>query len=477
MSPPFISGPQQVIMMALQKAKTIHPGEMFELGSGSRKAIRKHIMHLAGPSLMEMTLINVLQMFLMMMVGRVGPEAVTAVGLTNQPVFFVFALFAALNVGTTAIIARAIGAKDEEEANRAAQQSFLLNILFSVVMVVVTYLLAEEILVWMGAQPEVLVQGVAYAEITFLSLGFTLLSMSLSAVLRGAGDTRTPMKINLISSILVIALGFPLIYGYIGFPELGVVGAAVANAAAKLLSAVWMTYVLFSGKFVIKLRWKDLWIFDRNLIARITQIGVPAAGEQLAMRFGQLAFTVIVAGLGTATFAAHTITFNVLGLSFMPGMAFSVAASTLVGQGLGANRPEMAERFGWETGRLGRIYAGMMGIVFIIFAPYIMMLYSDDPEVIRQGSVALRIVGLVQIPQASQFILAGALRGAGDTKFPLYSTFVGVLVFRSLLCALFVLGFQWGIVGAYLSIVIDQLVRTLIIYFRYRSGRWKEIQV
>lgn len=463
--------------MALQKAKTLDPQKLLELASGGRKAIRRQIMQLAGPSLAEMILINVLQMLIMMMVGRVGPEAVTAVGLTNQPVFFALAVFMALNVGTTAIIARAIGAQKHEEANRAAQQTFLLNIVLSVVMVYVTYACSRELLILMGAEPEVLVEGVKYAQITFLSLGFTILSMSMSAILRGAGDTRTPMKINIVSGILVVVLGFPLIYGFLGLPALGVVGAALANAAAKLFSTVWMVYVLFSGKFIIKLSLRSLWRVDGKLIRRIARIGLPSAGEQFAMRVGQLVFTLVLAGLGTVQFAAHTICFNILGLSFMPGTAFSLAASTLVGQGLGANQPEMAERFGWETGRLGRIYAGTMGLVFILFAPYIMMMYTNDPAVIQQGAIALRIIGLVQIPQASQFILAGALRGAGDTKFPLYSTFVGVLVFRALLCMLFVLVFHWGIAGAYWAIVVDQISRTLIIYFRYRSGKWKAIKV
>lgn len=460
-----------------QKGKGWDEAEIAALESGGKKAVRKKVLELAGPSLAEMVLINLVQMLNMIMVGRVGAEAVAAVGLTNQPVFFALAAFMALNVGTTAIVARSIGAGYYKEANQAAQQAFVLNLLLSVFVIVVCYLFAEQLLVFMGAAPEVLVDGVKYAQVTFLSLGFITVSMGLTAVLRGAGDTVTPMRINVLSNILVVIIGFPLIYGYFGLPEMGVVGAAVATAIARFVSAVWVTYVLFSGKFIIKLSWKRFWVFERDMIQRIIKVGLPAAGEQFLLRGGQIIFARVVAGLGTATFAANQIAFSVLGLTFMPGMAFATAATTLVGQGLGAKKAELAEKFGWETRRLGSIVAGSIGVLFVIFAPYIMMLYSNDPEVIAQGAIALRVVGLVQVAQSTQFILSGALRGAGDTRYPLYATFVGVWLFRVALCLLFVLVFEWGILGAWLAIAIDQVVRSFMIHKRYKNGKWKNTEV
>jgi putative MATE family efflux protein len=451
--------------------------EIAALEEGGPKAIRKKVLQLAGPSLTEMVLMNLVQMLNMIMVGRVGAEAVTAVGLTNQPVFFALAAFMALNVGTTAIVARAIGAGNYEEANQVAQQSFIINILMAIVIIFISYNFAEELLVFMGAESEVLVDGVAYAQIMFLSIGFITLSMSLTAVLRGAGDTVTPMRINVLSNVLVVLIGFPLIYGYLGLPAMGVVGAAIATAIARFTATVWVVYVLFSGKFVIELSLKNLWIFDLAMIKRIVNIGLPAAGEQFALRGGQIIFARVVAGLGTITFAANQIAFSILGLTFMPGMAFAIAATTLVGQGLGAKKPELAEKLGWETRKIGMFVAGTMGLIFVIFAPYIMMLYTNQQAVIDQGVIALRVIGFVQIAQATQFILAGALRGAGDTKYPLYAMFIGVWGFRVALCLLFVLVFEWGILGAWLAIAVDQIVRSFIIYFRFKSGKWKTIKV
>lgn len=451
--------------------------DQIEQAADGKKTIRRSIWKLATPSLTEMVLTNFISMLNMIMVGRVGPAAVAAVGLTNVIVFMLLAVFFAINTGATAIVARSIGAGEHEEANVAAQQTFLLNVVLSIVIGIAAYLFTEPILVFMGAAPEVLADGVLYAQIIFLSLGFTAISMGLSAVLRGAGDTKTPAKVNVLSTVLTVALGFPLIYGYLGLPEMGVVGAAVSNLVARLTATVWVGYVLFGGDAKIKLRWKGSWRVDHTMVSRIVKIGLPAAGEQFSLRTGQLVLAKVVAGLGTITFAAHQIAFSVLGMTFMPGMAFALAAMTLVGQALGAQKPELAEKFGWETRRIGSIVATSIGVLFIVFAPYIMMMYTDDPRVIEQGAIALRVIGCVQLAQSTQFILAGALRGAGDTKFPLYATFVGVWGFRVVLTLLFVLGFEWGLLGAWLAIAVDQVVRMFIIYARYKRGKWKTLQV
>lgn len=443
------------------------------LEQGGRKVIRKKIFELAGPSLLEMLLQNFLQIILMMMVGRVGPIAVAAVGLTNQPIFMALSLFVALNVGTTAIVARGFGAGNQREANQAAQQSFTLTIVLAIVVAFVGYAFADQMLIWLQAAPEIVAEGSHFAELMMLSVAFAVVSLGLSAALRGAGDTRTPLKINVFSNVLVVALGFPMIYGYLGLPEMGLLGAAYATIIARAVGAIWATCVLFSGKSLLTLRWADVCRIDVTMIKRIVRIGIPSAGEQFALRFGQIIFTVLLAGLGTATYAAHTLVITIMGMSFLPGMAFAIAATTLVGQGLGAGQPELAETFGREISRYGRYFSGILGLVFFALAPYILMLFTLDEEVIRQGTIALRILGVIQISQATQFILAGALRGAGDTKIPFYSMLIGIVGVRSLLCILFVAVFHWGIAGAYIAMAVDQIVRWAIVYLRFNSGKWK----
>ncbi len=464
--------------MGKHEAVVLNEEEVVRLENAGPQEIRKKVMQLAGPSLTEMILINFMQMLNMIMVGRVGAEAVTAVGLTNQPIFFAYAVFIALNIGTTAIVARSIGSGKPEEANRAAQQSFILNILTSIVVMSLGFAFAKPILLFMGAEDEVFAAGgVAYAQIQFLSLGFSALSMGLSAMLRGAGDTVTPMRINIMTNAILVTVGFPLIYGYFGMPKLGVVGAAVATMIASGIGAVFFVRKLFGGHGVIKLSFKKLWMLDQALIQRILKIGLPSAGEQFVMRGGQIIYAMVVAGLGTVVFAANQIAFSILGLTFMPGLAFAAAATTFVGQSLGAKRPDLAERFGWEIRKLGGILSGVIGVLFIIFAPYIMMPYTDEAEIIAQGAIALRVIGLVQVSQSTAFILAGALRGAGDTKFPLYATFVGIWGFRVVLCLLLVNVFHWGILGAWIAIAADQIIRSFMIVYRFKSGKWKAITV
>lgn len=442
-----------------------------------RKAIRQSIFRLAGPSLVEMMLANLTQMLNMVMVGRLSPEAVATVGLTNQPFFLFLALFSTLNVGTTVIVARSIGSGRLEDANRAAGQAFLLNILLSVMLMAFGYTFAADLLRLMGGSEEVVAQGLSYAKLVFLSLGFTTIAMSFSATLRGAGDTRTPMKINVVANLLVVLLGFPLIYGMGSFGGFGIAGAGIATFTAQLVSMTWVTTVMFSGKYKVRLSLTNLLRIDRGMIARIGKIGFPSALEQLVMRFGMLIFIQVAASLGTFAVAATQITFTILGLSFMPGMAFAIAASTLVGQALGAQKPDLAEKYGWQVRKIGTYIAGLVGVGFILFAPYIMKLFTIEPDIIDKGALSIRIMGFIQVSQATQFILSGALRGAGDTRYPLYSTFIGVWGFRVVLSLLFVYGFGMDLYGIWLAAAADQFVRSFLILKRFKKGAWKTLRV
>jgi len=441
------------------------------------KAVRQSIFRLAGPSLVEMLLTNFTQMLSMIMVGRLSPEAVATVGLTNQPFFLLLALFMTLNVGTTVIVARSIGAGKVEEANRAAGQAFLLNIVLSVITIAFSYMFAGELLRMMGGSEEVVEHGLTYAKIVFLSIGFTTISMSLTATLRGAGDTRTPMKINVFANILVVLIGFPLIYGLGSFAGLGITGAGIATITSQFVSMVWVTGVMFSGKYKVRLSLRHLFRLDKEMIVRICKIGLPSALEQIIMRLGMLIFVKVAASLGTMAVAATQIAFSIFGLTFMPGMAFSIAASTLVGQALGASLPDLAERYGWQVRKIGMYVAGGIGVGFILFAPQIMLLYTTEPEIIEKGALAIRIMGFMQVSQATQFILGGALRGAGDTRYPLYSTFIGVWGFRVALSLLFVYGFKMDLYGIWLAAAADQFVRSVLIFRRFKKGAWKTVRV
>jgi len=461
-----------IALMTYQDQAETHQGL---LRPDSPSAARRQVLELAGPSLMEMALVTFVNMADMMMVGRLGPAAIAAVGLTNQPVFFAMASFIALNVGTTAVIARSIGAGEDDVANDAMRQSLMLVIVMGLVVSVLGFTFAGNILNFMGAEADVLPLGTGYMKIIAAGGVFMVVSMSLTAALRGAGDTVSPMKANMVANVTNVIGNYLLIYGKFGFPQLGVPGAALATTIARIIAFILLLRVAISGNSHLHLT--GPFRLNRQLLGRIIRVGIPSAVEQVVLRAGQLTYVRIVAGFGTTVIAAHQIGMNIMNLSFMPGMAFAIAATTLVGQGLGAGMPDVAESWARETRRMGTFVSGCMALLFILFGKYIAMLYTSDPEVIARTATVLRILGFVQPAQSTQFILAGGLRGAGDTKWPLYSTAIGVWGFRVAVGYVLAVVMGLELVGAWMGMAIDQLARSAIIALRFRSGKWKLAKV
>lgn len=441
------------------------------------RQLRRKVIDLSGPALVEMVLVSFVGVIDMIMVGRLGPAAIAAVGLSNQPMFIAMAVFQALNVGTTALVARFAGASDLPEASRTAQQSLLITVITGLILSILSYWTSPWVIAAMGAEPDSLPLGISYLQIVSLGIGFMAASLCVASVLRGVGDTKTPMKVNIIANLANCVGNYVLIYGKLGLPACGVAGAAMATTISRAISATLMLVVILRKDSIIKLGPIRGFRLRLDLIKRVISIGVPTAMERFVLRAGQLVYIRIVAGLGTAVLAAHQIGMNILSLSFMPGQAFSMAATTLVGQALGAEKPEAAEKCALETRRLGMIISGAMAAVLFFFGESIARLYTTDLEVARQTAMVLRIIGLVQPAQSTQFILAGGLRGAGDTKWPLYSTFVGIWGVRVAFGYVFAQVLDLGLFGAWLAMALDQLTRSAVIFVRFRRGRWKAATV
>jgi putative MATE family efflux protein len=262
-----------------------------------------------------------------------------------------------------------------------------------------------------------------------------------------------------------------------------VVGAGLATTLARIIGSLFLFALMFSGRTVISLRLRSFrpsrtfFKPDLAVMARIFRIGIPAALERIVNSFGQLLYTRVVAGLGTIAFAAHSLALNVESLSYMPGIGLSVAATTLVGQKLGAGKPLEAESNGWECMMLGLMIMGIMGAVFFIAPAALLRLYTGDAAVVAMGVVALRIVAFTQLPESVGFVLSGALRGAGDTRSVLVITGVGVWAVRVGLSLVFVFVLHWGLVGAWLAMLLDWVFRSGYLILRFRTGSWKEVRV
>ncbi|HHX75385.1 MAG TPA: MATE family efflux transporter [Firmicutes bacterium] len=463
------------------------------IDSSNVPAIRKMALALAWPAIMEMMLNTLVQYVDTAMVGNLGEVAIAAVGISNSPMMFLMGFFTALGVGATALVARSIGAGDELQAHNAAQQSFLLGGSLALVVSVLIFIFAEWVPALMGAAAEVIPAAGLYLRIISVTFFFHFCAMVLAGVLRGAGDTKTPMKVNILANIINVGLNFLLIYptrtvsvvlpsgvtlftATIPGAGMGVAGAAAATTLARAVAGTCVLYVLMSGRRKVRLSLRVL-RFDRTMIRRILKIGLPASVERLSISGGQMLFSVVVLSLGTVQYAAHHLAIVAESISYMPGFGFSMAATALTGQGLGAGKPKLAEAYGYITCRIAAAVMGIMGLQFFFGGHLFIRVFTSDPEIIHYGALALRLVAFGQIPFAVQIVLAGALRGAGDTVWPLVIGATSMWCIRLVLAWFLVNRLGLGLAGAWSAMVLDLWVRGILILLRFRSGRWQKVAV
>lgn len=441
-------------------------------------AMRKSILALAWPVVTELVLQTVTQMADMIMVGRLGSQCVAAVGLSNQPFNIIQGCFMGIGVGTTALVARFMGAGDEGRADRVTAQSLAIGSILAAVFAVFGYYFTPNFVRFMKAGPDVVPYAESYMRVLMPGLFMLVINMIASSALRGAGDTRYPMRVNIVLNLANIVGNYILIYGKFGAPALGVTGAALSTTIARTIGTAMLLWHLFSGKGRISVRTQgERFRFDPVLIRRVFAVGLPASLERVSLSLGISFYVRIVSALGTAAYAAHAIAINAEGISYMPGFAFAVAATTMVGQALGADRPDVAERAGIESWKMSATIMGLMGVVLFCFPDALMRLYGDDLEIISMGAEVLRIMAVAQVPMATSYVFVGALRGAGDTRAVLIFTMACVWGVRFCLAWLFVNVFGWGLAGAWYAMAIDWVARGTIAALRFRSGHWKQMRI
>lgn len=436
------------------------------------------IVQIAWPSLVELILTQLASMVDMIMVGRLGPWAISAVGLTTQPKFLMMTMFIAMNVGATALVARYRGEGNRKKANTVLNQAMLLTFILSLAASIVGFIFAEPMVRFMGAaDAKTLEGGTIYLKIQMVGFLFMALTSTITATLRGIGNSRTAMIYNLIANVINVIFNYLLIFGHWGFPKLGVAGASLATIIGQFVAFILAMMAVLRGDQYLHLQIKECLKPNWKYLKSIFNIGIPAMIEQLVMRTGIIIYSKTVASLGTVAFATHQICMNIQAMSFMNGQAFGVSATSLMGQSLGKKRPDMAQAYSSRTRYLGMIISLILGVVFFFFGRPIVSLYTDDPSVIDQGAKILKLVALIQPFQSTQFILSGALRGAGDTKATAIITFITILLLRPGLALLCINVLHLGLEGAWLALAADQIVRSTLIVIRYRSGKWKNIKV
>ena len=449
----------------------------------SKKGVRGDIFKIAGPVFIELLLGTLFGMVDMMMLGNSGDVATTtasiaAVGITNQLIFIGLSLVQALNTGATAMVARYIGAKRGDRIESVIKHIIILTQLFLVIPILFFGLfMTDTMMTFLGAHSDTIAVGRDYFRIITLGFIFQAFNFSVVASLRGAGDTKTPMRINLTANLANVFGNAVLIFGLLGLPALGATGAGISTALSQVIATILLVRYISKKESTIHINLKNKFKFDKDIMYNLVKIGIPAALEQVALRAGILIFTKLVASLGTIAYATHQICINILNLSFTPGQAFGISASTLTGRSLGAKNADLAEDYIKESGRIGAVISICMGGLFFLFGPLVTSLYTNSSEVVFEASSILKLVAFIQPFQTSQLITSGGLRGAGDTIWTLVSTFIGVLGIRIAFAYYFVIVLGMGLKGAWLSILIDQLVRWLLIRIRFKTNRWKYITI
>lgn len=442
-----------------------------------RRGLYRLVFVLAWPAIIEMLLQMIVGLVDTAMVGRLGAEALAGVGLANQIMMLSTIVIGAIGTGNTALVARFIGAKDKVTAGKAAQQAINLAIGIAILVGSLLWFLGDDLLalLFRNTEPEVIALGGSYIKILALALVFNYCLMLINATLRGAGDTKTPMRITAIVNVFNISGNFLLIFGMGPFPALGVVGAAIATAFAQFIGGIIAFVQLHrTEKMVV-----NLWPFkiDLAIIKRILNIGIPAAIEQGSMRLGQLLYTIMIASLGTVSYAAHQVALNAESISFNPGFGFALAATTLVGQRLGAGQIKEAERSGHASSHMAMILMSLIGVVFFFFSEQIVYIFTPDPAVVELAGICLKIVALSQPALAALMVYSGGLRGAGDTRGILWITLAGFIGVRLGFTYLFAFGLNLGLVGAWIAMSVDLYFRAILMWLRFKRGQWKNLVI
>jgi len=442
------------------------------------QTIEQNILALALPLMAERILHAIVNAADIAMVGRVGAEAVVAVGLSNQISMIATGFFDAIRVGTTSVVARRIGAGEDDKAQQTLRQSLLVALIIGTVAAFLIGALAGPSLQMMGAEPDVIEQGIPYAQWKGLSLLFEFLTMTFTAGLRGAGNTRLPMLSGMLVNIINVCGNYALIGGHWGFPAMGAQGAGLATAAAHFVGMIVVMVLTIARPNPISDFYKGSFRPHLDTLRSVLTIGLPASGERLALRGAQLVYVRAIAGLGTNAYAAHQIAIRIESLSLVVGFSFGVSATTLVGQYLGYGDPEKAEEAAWKCQKIASTLMGCAGVALFLTAPYVVELFiPDNPEVVGLGAHVLRIVAVAQPIMGMSRVLAGSLRGAGDTTWTMLITGGSAWVVRVGLSLLFVglLGFH--LPGAWYAMVADLFVRSILFRRRFKAGHWKEIRV
>ena len=439
----------------------------------NRKLI-KNIFQITLPAVFDLLAQTLIMALDMKMVSSLGPSAISSVGVGTAGMYALIPALIAVATGTTALLSRAYGADNKLDGKKAFAQSFFIAVPLGIFLTIIFLLFSEQIINLVGNAKDMnLKDAILYQNMTVIGFPFLGVSIATFYAFRAMGENKIPMIGNTLALVLKIILNFLLVYLF----KWGIFGAALSTTLTRLFSAIFSIYLVFcSKKNWISLELKDL-KFYYFTSKRILKVGIPAAVEQLGLRIGMLIFEMMVISLGNLSYAAHKIALTAESISFNLGFAFSFAASALVGQELGKGSSQKALKNGYICTIIAMIVMSTFGLLFFIIPQFLVSLFTKDKDVIELATMALKIVSICQPFSGASMVLAGALRGAGDTKSVLLITYLGIFLIRIPITYLFLDVLNLGLAGAWIVMTIDLAIRSSLAFYIFRRGKWKYLQV
>jgi putative MATE family efflux protein len=439
-------------------------------------SLNRAILLLAVPMVLEMVLESLFAVVDIFWVGRLGANAVATIGLTESMLSLVFAVAMGLSLSTTAMVARRIGEKDPEGAAIAGVQAIALGLIISVAVGIPCGIWAPNLLRLMGASPEIIATGSGYTRICLGGSFAVLLLFLNNAIFRGAGDAAIAMRLLWVSNILNLILDPCLIFGLGPFPRLGVTGAAVATLTGRSIGVLYQFYRLMRGTERLRILKSQIRL-QADVLLRLVRVSLTGILQFAIAHTSWIGLVRIVSIFGAAALAGYTIGIRIVIFVILPSWGLSNAAATLVGQNLGAGRPERAEQAVWRTGIYNMIFLGTVGIIFIFFSTPIVRLFTHDPAVVALGAACLRIISYGNLGYAYFMVMMQAFNGAGDTITPTIVNFFGFWLFEIPLAYWLAIPLHMKSNGVFASIAIAESSMAIASAILFKQGKWKKQEI
>jgi putative MATE family efflux protein len=438
----------------------------------TESSLGQAIFILAVPMVLEMVMESVFAVVDIFFVSKLGAGAVATVGITESAMTVVYAIGMGLSMATTALVSRRIGEKNKKQAGVVAFQAIMVGVIISLCIAVPGVLFAKEFLIIMGATESMAAEGYMFPAIMFGSNMVIMLLFIINAVFRSSGDAAISMRVMWFANIINIILDPLLIFGYGPFPEMGLAGAAVATTTGRGLAVIYQFYLLFRGNHRIRLYWNSLKI-RVSVMLKLIKISGGGILQNLIATSSWILLVRIIAVSGPEALAGYTIAIRIIIFALLPAWGLSNAASTLVGQNLGAKQPERAERSVWITGYVNMIFMGILGIFLAAFPEFFIRLFISDLAVVENGTLALRIISFGFLFYALGMVLVQGFNGSGDTLTPTRINLICFWLFEIPLAYFLAIVLNMGLTGASVAIVAAESLLAMIALFLFRKGKWK----